>query len=118
MRQILVDYARQHRAAKRSPGVKVEFDENRHTPPGAPVDVLELDSALSRLSERDPQQALMVELRFFGGLTLEETAEALDISPATVKREWVMAKAWLTRAMTSRQNSAGQHGTDQAVAHS
>ena len=59
-----------------------------------------LDEALSRLASIDPQQARVVELRFFGGLTVEETAGALRISPATVKREWAMAKAWLYRALT------------------
>jgi DNA-directed RNA polymerase specialized sigma24 family protein len=61
------------------------------------VDVVELDQALTRLSRRDQQQGKIVELRFFGGLSVEETAVALDISPATVKRDWSMAKAWLTR---------------------
>lgn len=113
MRQILVDHARRRNAAKRGAGCKVEFDENRHGAPEAAVDVLELDSALTKLSQRDPQQGRIVELRFFGGLTVEETAEALGISPATVKRDWVMAKAWLTRAM-----GRGAHGRDAAVAHS
>lgn len=119
MRQILVDYARQHRAAKRAPGCKIEFDENLHTPPNPPVDLLELDSALTKLSERDPQQGRIVELRFFGGLTVEETSEVLCISPATVKRDWVMAKAWLTRAMAPGSDAGrGPDGTDRPMAHS
>ena len=61
------------------------------------IDIEELDRALGRLSRRDPQQERIVELRFFGGLTVEETAAALQISPATVKRDWNMAKAWLMR---------------------
>lgn len=113
MRQILVDYARQRAAAKRGPGCKVEFDENRHMAREPAVDVLELDSALDKLSQRDAQQGRIVELRFFGGLTIEETALALDISEATVKRDWVMAKAWLTRAM-----GKGSDGRNPAVAHS
>lgn len=113
MRQILVDYARRRRAAKRGSGCCIEFDENYHTPRQAGVDVLVLDAALSRLSQRDPQQGRIVELRFFGGLTVEETADALGVSAATVKRDWVMAKAWLTRAMGKDAN-----GRDQAVAHS
>ena len=61
------------------------------------IDLLALDEALERLAAIDPEQARLVELRFFGGLTVEETAEAMDISPATVKRHWTVAKAWLTR---------------------
>jgi len=112
MRQILVDYARQRRAAKRGPDCKVEFDENLDLPlKQAAVDVLALDDALNQLSRRDAQQARIVELRFFGGLTVEETAEALDVSPATVKREWVMARAWLLREM-----GRGAGGKNQAMA--
>lgn len=110
MRQILVDYARQRRAAKRGPDCKVELDENLEIPQKQGVDVLALDDALNLLSKRDTQQGRIVELRFFGGLTVEETAEALDVSPATVKREWVMAKAWLTREV-----GRGCGGKDQAV---
>ncbi len=113
MRQVLVDYARQRRAAKRGPGYRIQFDENLHSPEKNTIDVLELDSVLDKLSQRDAQQGRVVELRFFGGLTVEETAEALGISAATVKRDWVMAKAWLTRAM-----GRGNDGRDTAVAHS
>jgi len=70
--------------------------------PGIDVDVLALDEALTRLAELDPQQARVVELRFFGGLTMDETAEVLHISPATVGREWTLAKAWLYAALASR----------------
>ncbi len=97
MRQILVDYARRRSAAKRGPQYKVELSENFDLPLPANVDLVELDHALTRLSRRDAQQERIVELRFFGGLTVEETAEALEVSPATVKRDWSMAKAWLTR---------------------
>ena len=97
MRQILVDYARRRGAAKRGPQYKVELDETFFLPQSQNVDVVELDQALTRLSRRDQQQGKIVELRFFGGLSVEETAVALDISPATVKRDWSMAKAWLTR---------------------
>lgn len=110
MRQILVDYARQRRAAKRGPDCKVEFDENLEIPQKQGVDVLALDDALNQLSKRDAQQGKIVELRFFGGLTVEETAEALEVSPATVKRDWVMAKAWLTREV-----GRGSGGKDQAM---
>ncbi len=97
MRQVLVDYARRRGAAKRGPQYKVELDESFYLPEKQNVDVVELDHALTRLSRRDAQQEKIVELRFFGGLTVEETAVALEISPATVKRDWNMAKAWLTR---------------------
>jgi RNA polymerase sigma factor (TIGR02999 family) len=97
MRQILVDYARRRAAIKRGPQYNVELSENFDIPQEHHVDIVELDQALTRLSQRDAQQEKIVELRFFGGLTVEETAEALEVSPATVKREWSMAKAWLTR---------------------
>lgn len=97
MRQILVDYARRRAAAKRGPQYKVELDEGFDLPQPESVDVVALDDALNRLSRRDVQQEKIVEMRFFGGLTVEETAAALEISPATVKREWNMAKAWLMR---------------------
>ncbi len=99
MRQILVDYARRRGAAKRGPQYKVELDENIDLPQQQPVDVVALDDAMTRLAKRDAQQERIVELRFFGGLTVEETAAALEISSATVKRDWSMAKAWLMREM-------------------
>lgn len=99
MRQILVDYARRRGAAKRGPEYKVELDEGLDLPQKQNVDVVALDDALTRLAHRDQQQERIVELRFFGGLTVEETAAALEISPATVKRDWNMARAWLTREM-------------------
>jgi RNA polymerase sigma factor (TIGR02999 family) len=97
MRQILVDYARRRGAAKRGPQFKVTLDESFDLPQRQAVDVVALDHALDRLSRRDAQQERIVELRFFGGLTVEETADALEVSPATVKRDWNVAKAWLTR---------------------
>lgn len=99
MRQVLVDYARRKGAAKRGPQYKVELDANFDLPQKEPLDLVALDDALNGLSRRDVQQVKIVEMRFFGGLTVEETAIALAISPATVKREWSMAKAWLTREM-------------------
>jgi RNA polymerase sigma factor (TIGR02999 family) len=101
MRQILVDYARRRSAAKRGPQYKVELDASFDLPQRETVDVVALDDALNRLSRRDIQQEKIVEMRFFGGLTIEETAVALEISPANVKREWNMAKAWLMREMGS-----------------
>jgi RNA polymerase sigma factor (TIGR02999 family) len=99
MRQILVEYARAHSAAKRG-GVnscKVTLDEALDLPQRIDVDVIALDGALSRLNELDPQQSRIVELRFFAGLTIEDTSEVMGISPATVKRDWTSARAWLHR---------------------
>jgi RNA polymerase sigma factor (TIGR02999 family) len=98
MRQILVERARRRRAAKRGGDpIRVTFDEHVAAPTARPddIDVLALDEALTRLAAIDATQAKLVELRYFGGLTIEETAEALQSSPATVKREWAMARAWL-----------------------
>jgi RNA polymerase sigma factor (TIGR02999 family) len=104
MRRVLLDYARRSTRKKRG-GVSlpVELDTSIPTPAhGADaVDVLDLDRALTRLETLDKVQAQIVEMRFFGGLTIEETAQALSISPATVKREWTMAKGWLLRELTS-----------------
>jgi RNA polymerase sigma factor (TIGR02999 family) len=112
MRQILVQRARAKRAVKRGGGhqvtlndvtappaaVRPEFERPDADRPGD-VDVLALDQALSRLAEFDPEQAKIVELRYFGGLTVEETAEAVGVSPATVKRQWAMARAWLKQSL-------------------
>lgn len=97
MRQILVDYARSHRSAKRGNDCKVTLHDELGAVKNEDMDVLALDGALKQLAERDPQQSRIVELRFFAGLTVEETAAVLDISPATVKRDWSMARAWLSR---------------------
>jgi RNA polymerase sigma factor (TIGR02999 family) len=99
MRQILVDSARSYRAAKRGPDCKIELNEDFEQRQRQPVDVVALDDALTDLAKRDVQQARIVELRFFGGLTVEETAALLGVSAATVGREWSMAKAWLSREM-------------------
>jgi len=95
MRQVLVDHARSHRAAKRGSGQKLALDEAAGISQPQEVDLLALDEALSRLAVLDPQQSRIVELRYFGGLTVEETAEVMGLSPRTVKRAWQMAKAWL-----------------------
>jgi RNA polymerase sigma factor (TIGR02999 family) len=104
MRQILVDYARQHRAAKRGDGLeKLTLDEAAALLPGkSNFDLLALDKALDELGRLDPQQTKVVELRFFGGLSVEETAEFVGVSPATVKREWAMARAWLHRELSRK----------------
>jgi RNA polymerase sigma factor (TIGR02999 family) len=97
MRRILVDHARAHEAEKRGGEFqKLSLDENLDAA-GAPRDVnlVALDDALNRLAEMDPQKSKIVELRFFGGLSVEETAEVLGVSAPTVKRQWRMAKAWL-----------------------
>jgi RNA polymerase sigma factor (TIGR02999 family) len=100
MRRILVDYARSHQAAKRGGGAgKVELDEAMIVSPENAAAVLVLDETLNRLSELDPQLVRVVEMRVFGGLSVDETAVVLGVSPATVKRNWSMAKAWLTQEM-------------------
>ena len=100
MRQILVQRARSRRAAKRGGAPQqVTLDENLIQEQAASVDIEALDEALTRLAQLDPEQARIVELRYFGGLTIEETADAVGASPATVKRQWAMARAWLKRAI-------------------
>jgi RNA polymerase sigma factor (TIGR02999 family) len=101
MRRVLVDYARQRGRDKRGAGVSVtSIDENVIAAKPA-VDVVALDEALDRLAAVDPQQSRIVELRFFAGLSVKETAEAIGISPATVKRDWATAKLWLYNELTS-----------------
>jgi len=96
MRRILMKRARRRHAAKRGgAATEIGVDEVEVQSGEPPVDLVALDAALTRLATVDPRQAHIVELRFFAGLSIEETAEALDISPATVKREWRTAKAWL-----------------------
>jgi RNA polymerase sigma factor (TIGR02999 family) len=109
MRQILVDYARSHGAAKRGADRRVELDASLVLPQVRTADVVALDDALNDLSSLDEQQGRIVELRFFGGLATEEIAEVLGISPSTVKRDWNVAKAWLTRQM--KKGSRGGTGT-------
>ena len=101
MRQILVDHARRKRAGKRGGGVTMmSLDEVSPAAQTSNVDVLALDQALDALSSFDPQQCRVVELRFFAGLNIDEAAEALGISTATVEREWAMAKAWLYQRLS------------------
>ena len=95
MRQILVQYARRRKAAKRDAGFKLTFDGEIALPQSRSVDLVALDDALNELAKLDPQQSRIVELRFFAGLSIEETAEVLGISPATVKRHWTTARVWL-----------------------
>jgi RNA polymerase sigma factor (TIGR02999 family) len=100
MRQILVDYARRRRRAKRGGGCKLTLDEAAFLPGGRNVDLIALNSALNELSRLDGQQVQIVELRFFGGLSIPETARMLGISPATVKRHWTSARIWLHRELS------------------
>ena len=100
MRQILVDYARGHRAAKRDGGLKLVLDEATALPAAREINLVVLDDALNELSRLDPRQGRIVELRFFGGLSIEETAQFLNISPATVKRDWTTARLWLNKQMS------------------
>ena len=95
MRQILVQYARRRNAAKRDAGYKLTLDDAIVFPQGRGVDLIALDDALNGLAKLDPLHSRIVELRFFGGLSVEETSQVLGISPATVKRHWTTAKLWL-----------------------
>src|SRR5579864_6554633 len=111
MRRILLDYARKHRAARRGGGgQRVLLEDTMVISEQKPLDMIALDGALMRLAELDQQQAHLVELRFFGGLSVEETAEVMKVSPATVKRSWSSARAFLHREMTGAQSATS--GTD------
>jgi RNA polymerase sigma factor (TIGR02999 family) len=101
MRQVLVDYARRHRAGKRGAGVcMLTLDEQVTLPQTRSVDVVALDEALNGLARLDQQQSRIVELRFFGGLSIDETSAVLGVSPATVKRDWATARIWLHREIS------------------
>ena len=108
MRRILVDHARRRAADKRAGGWRrVALDEELPAPT-RDVDLVQLERALQELSALDPEKVRMVELRFFAGLSLEETAEVLEVSPSTVTREWRLARAWLFRRL--RRDAAGATG--------
>ncbi len=112
MRRILIDSARKHAAAKRGgPQAELSLDEVADIALEPDISLLKLDEALNELAEIDPRQSRIVELRYFGGLTIEETAEVMSVSPATVKREWMMARAWLHQEIAER-------GLDQTLADS
>ena len=101
MRRILVDHARSRQAAKRGgSAIRLPLEEAMVMLPGQDLDFVALDEALNKLAEIDPQQGQVVELRFFSGLTVEETAKVLDVSERTVKRDWNVAKAWLRRELS------------------
>ncbi|MCX6587110.1 MAG: sigma-70 family RNA polymerase sigma factor [Acidobacteria bacterium] len=102
MRRILVDHARSQNALKRGGDAqKISLDDSVGLAAGPPVAFDELDEALNRLHELDPNQAKIIELRFFGGLTVEEVSEVIGLSTATIEREWRMAKAWLHNQLTA-----------------
>lgn len=100
MREILVDYARQRNAAKRGNGARITLDDSLLIAADRISDVLAIDEVVKRLEALDPRQGHIVELRFFGGLNVEEVAEVMRISTPTVKREWQSAKAWLHRELS------------------
>lgn len=110
MRRVLVDHARQRRALKRggpSPG-GVRFDEALDTPVDAQLDLDGLDEALNALEQTAPEKVRVVELRYFGGLSVKETAEYMNIAPATVHRYWAYARAWLYRRLTEQPQRRGR----------
>jgi RNA polymerase sigma factor (TIGR02999 family) len=102
MRKILVDFARSRNYAKRGSGARVvSLEDVPVVPRDRARDILALDDALQRLADIDPRKSQIVELRFFGGLSLEETAEVLKVSSRTIRREWDLAKAWISRQMSA-----------------
>lgn len=102
MRRILIDNARQHKAGKRGNGLKVSLEDLPEISHESDAQLIELDAALRELEAFDPSQAKIIELRYFGGLTIEETAEVMKTSQSTVKREWTMARAWLYDRVTEK----------------
>jgi len=106
MRRILVDYAKtRHRRKRGGPAENLRYEDalTMAAPHANVVDVIDLDKALNKLAELDPQQVRIVELRYFSGLNVADTAEVLGISPATVKRDWAVAKAWLRHELTGQK---------------
>jgi RNA polymerase sigma-70 factor (ECF subfamily) len=115
MRRILLDYARKHKAARRGGGgQQVLLEDTMAIVAQRPVDMIALDVALRKLGGLDPKQAHLVELRYFGGLSVEETAEIMGVSPATVKRNWSSARAFLHREMMGGALDSGAMGADPA----
>jgi RNA polymerase sigma factor (TIGR02999 family) len=103
MRRILIDHARKATAQKRpGAGQRVEMEDRFHLDAGDPDLVLTIDEALTRLEALDPRQARIVQLRYFGGLSVEETAQVIGVSSKTIKREWAMARAWLESELRSQ----------------
>ena len=114
MRRILLDYARKHHAARRGGGQRVILEDTMAVAEQRGLDMIGLDVALRKLAELDASQAQMVELRFFGGLSVEETAAVMGISTATVKRAWSSARAFLHREISGGSLDAHAMGADQA----
>ncbi len=106
MRRVLVDYGRKRHAIKRGANLQVTLDDALVGAAPKALDILELDDALTRLAEADPRCAEVVELRFFGGLSLQEVADALAVSVATVKRDWQFARGWLANEIDADLRSA------------
>ena len=107
MRRVLVDHARSRLAEKRGgSAIRLPLEEAMAVLPEQDLDFVALDEALTRLAEIDPQQSQVVELRFFSGLSVEETAQIMSVSERTVKRDWNVAKAWLRRELSSGRRSA------------
>jgi RNA polymerase sigma-70 factor (ECF subfamily) len=99
MRQVLIDHARARARKKRSAGEQIWLDDQIASLDMRPIELIELDGCLNRLTKIDPRQSQIVEMRFFGGLNVEEVAQQLGVSPKTVKRDWQVARAWLYREM-------------------
>jgi RNA polymerase sigma factor (TIGR02999 family) len=114
MRRVLVDHARERLAAKRDGGIRLELQPDMMPASDRDVDLLALDEALNALSQLDERQSRIVELRFFAGLSIEDTAEVLATSPATVKRDWMTARAWLYDAMSRQPKRATKVDTHDA----
>lgn len=109
MRRILVDHARRHGAGKRGAGIEMlPLDEGLVYSPERGAQLVDLDDSLSRLAELDPRAGRVIELRFFGGLSLDETAEVLQVSPRTVRREWDFGRAWLRQDLGLRPGDAAE----------
>ncbi len=117
MRRFLIDHARGHLREKRGAGERpIPLDEALVFAPEQSLELVKLDESLERLAQLDARQSKIVELRFFGGLTVEQTAEVLGISPKTVKRDWSVAKAWLHGDLKANHgDSAGKLGNDKAA---
>jgi RNA polymerase sigma factor (TIGR02999 family) len=107
MRRILIDFARSHGSLKRGGNErKLTLEEGLIVSADVPAELMDLEHALTKLAQDDPRKSSVVELRFFGGLTVKETAEVLKVSPDTVMRDWSMARAWLLREMDEGQRHA------------
>jgi RNA polymerase sigma factor (TIGR02999 family) len=114
MRRVLVDYARK-KAAKREPRIKLELQPEMVSVSARDVDFLSLDRALNGLAKLDDRQSKIVELRFFAGLSIEETSEVLGVATATVKRDWITARAWLRNEMSREELSTGERQSKQVT---